>query len=163
MANLHWTQLVGAWSVANRFWIKVDVGQPDDCWPFLACKDGRGYGRFGMIGLCGEVKYAHIIAYELVYGPVPDSLEVLHSCNYKPCCNYYHLSAGTREKNMTDALNDRLFKHGEVHYMSKNSDAEVQAAIDEYLSTNITQRAIAAKLGVRQSAISRWVTGDRRG
>lgn len=44
--------------------------------------------------------YVHIVAYELLHGPVPDELELDHTCVTTACCNGYHLEAVTHAENM---------------------------------------------------------------
>ncbi|MFB9187253.1 HNH endonuclease signature motif containing protein [Dactylosporangium sucinum] len=51
----------------------------------------------------GKVKLllAHRVAWEVANGqPIPDGLQVLHSCDNPPCCNPAHLSIGTQAENM---------------------------------------------------------------
>lgn len=59
----------------------------------------KGYGQ---VGDGQKVLYAHRVAYELAYGPIPDGLHVLHRCDNPPCCEPSHLFVGTHAENMTD-------------------------------------------------------------
>lgn len=83
-----------------RFNARVQRGGPDDCWPWTGCKiDGYGYFRLA----CGVQRRAHRLALAAVH-PVPDSLQVLHSCDRPLCCNPRHLRLGTNADNMRDKM-----------------------------------------------------------
>jgi len=96
-----------------RFWSHVATGTGDECWPWLGMRHSDGYGRFSLRSdrrepdrperVAYERAYAHRLAYELVYGPVPDGLEVLHRCDNPCCCSPYHLWVGTKGDNLRDA------------------------------------------------------------
>lgn len=148
-------------NVPQRFWTKVAVGKTDECWKFLASRDARGYGRFRVDA--NVVLYAHIIAYELVYGPVPELREVCHSCGNKSCCNYHHLYAGTHVDNAGDAVAAGVYVRGETHWKATLTDERMRQAVDEYLRGVVRQCDVAAKYGIQQSTLSRWITGARRG
>lgn len=47
--------------IYERFWSKVDIGQPNECWPWLSSINTSGYGSF-RIG--DKVVGAHRFAYE---------------------------------------------------------------------------------------------------
>lgn len=90
-------------SDAARFWAKVDVRGPDECWLWTAATQ-RGYGAFriGKKGNRHQVN-ANRVAYAIANGGlIPDS-HVMHSCDTPLCCNALHLVAGTRSDNMSDA------------------------------------------------------------
>lgn len=92
--------------VRNRFWQKVDKRGPNECWPWIAAKDPRGYGRIGGDGRRKSGKRAvvlsHRTAYELVVGPIPAGMFVCHRCDNPPCCNPAHLFVATCKQNNQD-------------------------------------------------------------
>jgi HNH endonuclease len=61
--------------------------------------DGRldkdGYARFG-----GAAALAHRVAYEAYSGPIPEGLQVHHTCRIRNCIHKAHLEAVTREENV---------------------------------------------------------------
>jgi hypothetical protein len=82
----------------NRFWEKVDMQGPDDCWEWTASTDRDGYGKFK----AGKMYQAHRIAYYLATNEDPGDLCVRHTCDNPPCCNPAHLRLGTNDDNAHD-------------------------------------------------------------
>jgi len=60
-----------------------------------------GYGIF-------QRRYAHVIAYELQYGPIPEGLELDHLCRQTLCIRPEHLEAVTHQENMRRAPMTKL-------------------------------------------------------
>jgi HNH endonuclease len=85
-------------NVAERFWAKVDRRGPDDCWPWLACRNPRGYGWFGLAHR-KNVK-AHRYAYELLVRQIPPGLTLDHLCRNPSCVNPAHLEPVTVKENV---------------------------------------------------------------
>jgi hypothetical protein len=101
-------------TVEQRFWPKVDIRGPDECWPWQAGLS-NGYGEFATGKVDGKkiVERAHRVAYRLTKGPLPpDKPDVLHTCDNPPCCNPAHLYPGTPLDNMRDmSVGERSFGH----------------------------------------------------
>jgi hypothetical protein len=102
-------------SLAAALWSRVDIKGPDECWPWTASIGSHGYGQFSWEG---KVICAHVATYMLTKGPVPVDLNVLHSCDYKPCCNPAHVYAGTQARNNLDAR-----ERGQAYVFGKGEDA----------------------------------------
>jgi hypothetical protein len=94
----------------ERFWSKVAVSGPDECWLWQASTDEAGYGsvRWG-----GRTQPAHRVAYLLSRGTIPDGLFVLHSCDTPGCCNPNHLHPGTQKQNVAECLARGRFPSGD--------------------------------------------------
>lgn len=86
-------------ALANRFWSKVQIGEPDECWPWTASKGFRNYGKFK---LCDTYVNAHRIAYWLDRGVYPNDIVIRHTCDNPICCNPSHLIGGTQTDNIRD-------------------------------------------------------------
>lgn len=82
----------------DRFWTKVDIGGPDDCWLWTASCQSSGYGQFNAGD--NNIVLAHRFAYELEHGPVPDGHQVDHLCRVILCCNPAHLETVTQAVNL---------------------------------------------------------------
>ena len=81
-------------AVSQRFWDKVK--KTPACWVWAGVTFRNGYGQFGRHSL------AHRIAWELMYGPIPAGLCVLHRCDNPPCVRPDHLFLGTVADNNHD-------------------------------------------------------------
>lgn len=88
----------------ERFWSKVDVRGPNDCWEWNAHRDKNGYGAIRIGGAGTPRKRAHRFAYESKYGAIADGLIVRHKCDNPPCCNPDHLEVGTTKDNAWDKV-----------------------------------------------------------
>ena len=72
----------------KRFWSKVKMGNPDDCWLWMGKIERNGYGRFWFDS---HFVGAHRFAYELTHGPIPKGLTIDHKCRNRACVNPLHL------------------------------------------------------------------------
>lgn len=91
--------------------VVVDLDGPwlmdeSPCWRWT----GRLTGGYGQIGFNGRTAYAHRVAYELWFGPVPgsppggkrdgDNLDIDHLCRNRACINPAHLEVVTHKVNV---------------------------------------------------------------
>lgn len=85
----------------EKFWRRVDVRGPDECWPWRTAKPGE-YGIFSLNG--GGMRIASRVALQISIGPLPSDILACHRCDNPPCCNPAHLFPGTHEQNMQDMV-----------------------------------------------------------
>lgn len=86
-------------SDVERFWRRVGRGGDDACWPWDHPHAIHGYGE---VQFNGRPARAHVVAWTLTNGAVPDGCHVLHRCDNPPCCNPAHLFVGTQQVNVAD-------------------------------------------------------------
>jgi len=72
-----------------RFWARVDRSGLH--WLWTGPVDPDGYGRWSLPGE-GSTG-AHRAAYRLAVGPIPEGMEVDHTCRVRLCCRPDHLEA----------------------------------------------------------------------
>jgi hypothetical protein len=154
--------------IVRRFWEKVDVRSPDECWPWLAFVGKRGYGMMRLLDASRQQKVitAHRIAHTLVYGTIPQGegycgTVIRHSCDNRVCCNPFHLSPGSQRDNMQDAVTRGRTARGEKQPLSKLTEAQVLEIRKSYSAGGVTQSQLAQKYGVIQQAIQLVVTRKR--
>ena len=110
-----WKKKPNAKSIEERFWTKVDIKHPDECWIWKAGKGSKGENDYGYFSK-GKETFAHRVSYILTYGPIPQGLYVLHNCDTPSCVNPYHLRLGTHIDNVRDMIDrDRYYNSNKTH------------------------------------------------
>jgi len=155
---------------AARFWSKVDVRGPNECWNWKAGRFTTGYGAFSFRG---RAWHAPRVAYTLAKGEIPDGKLVMHSCDNPLCCNPAHISAGTNADNSADMAAKGRACQGDDHWTRQRPEdlphgADVVGAV---LDANLVKHIraeyakgcgsdqIAEELGINKSTVHRAATG----
>jgi hypothetical protein len=70
----------------TRFW--SHVRKTAGCWIWEGALNDSGYGR---VKVCGAIRSAHRVAYQLSIGPIPKNAWVRQRCGERACCRPDHL------------------------------------------------------------------------
>lgn len=85
---------------AETFWSFVH--KTSSCWFWQGARCGRITHKYGSLNWQGRGAKAHRVAWELVNGPIPTGMGVLHRCDVTLCVNPDHLFLGDQITNMRD-------------------------------------------------------------
>lgn len=154
--------------VKARFWARIDVRGPNECWPWKGSGAREGYGSFSMFG---QSYRAHRLSLVLARGKdLRTDQQACHRCDNPPCCNPAHLFVGTNYDNIQDrtrkgrtvrAPRDEVkvnHQRGEKHHKAKLNRALVEE-IRERVSRGETIASLARNLGMNSGHLSRVVSG----
>ena len=95
----------------------------------------------------GKVYKPHRLAYQLVWGEVPETIS--HQCKNRWCCNPNHLTSAPRRY----ATGKQAPQAGENHHLAILNEAKVRA-IRKLAQRGFTHEDIAWVFGVKRSTIS---------
>jgi hypothetical protein len=164
-----------AWSVPgnipiywHRFWSKVKFGGDNECWVWqrntVKVKGRPSSSGYGLFKLDGKTRKAHRVSYELVFGAIPNGLQVLHLCDNPPCVNPVHLFVGTNHDNVLDSMKKGRRAIQDPRPADRNGTSDLfwddidnirmRAAAGE------SQKSIAVSYGIAQSSVSRIVNQE---
>lgn len=146
----------------ERFWERVAVAGPDECWLWTGARQPEGYGKCHWDGRQDK---AHRVSYLLANGPIPDGGIVCHSCDNPSCVNPAHLFLGTPSSNTKDCWDKNRHPRRvtapvepapippEPPSLSPNQEAEIRARVWQQI------RALASEYGVSRLQVYCTVTG----
>lgn len=134
----------------DRFWSKVTVVDPVDCWLWEGSRQkATGYGQFWLSSV-GRCVGAHRVACQLSHGcggPL-----ALHSCDTPECISPVHLRWGTPKQNIGDAVRRGRMAHGERQHLAK-LDEERVVEIRRARANGTTLKVLANRFGVHIATI----------
>lgn len=137
------------------------------CREWIGSRFLSGYGRLKKEG---RTYRAHRMVWELVNGPVPEGMLVLHRCDNRACVHPGHLFLGTNEENMADMVakgrasrnENKTYLRGERHHNAKLADSQVDEIRRRFERGGTSQTALAEEFGVSQTLVSQIVRGLHR-
>jgi DNA-binding XRE family transcriptional regulator len=145
------------------FWDHVE--KTDGCWLWTKSCNAEGYGQLWASSGASRKKRnigAHVYAYELTHGPVPEGLEIDHSCFVPRCVRPDHLEAVTREEN-------HRRRHGRPkgpigRKKLTDMDGMGNPFIDELekmrVEAGLSKWELARRLGVSRHTVTRKLSGE---
>ncbi len=141
----------------HRFFLYVGKKQPNGCIPWVGHLMDNGYGQIRTkIGDKTRVVLAHRASYELMVGPIPDGLFVLHRCDNPPCINPVHLFLGTHQDNADDKVRKNRQATGATQAgRAKLTDEQVRQIRSRYRRGYGNK--LAKEFGIDESGVSRIV------
>lgn len=134
----------------QSFWSMVDKSNTNGCWNWQGSITKNGYGR---LSFKGRSYSAHRLAYLLVNGQIPESMNVCHKCDNRICVNPDHLFLGTQQENMLDCI-----KKGRRN--PKMLDFETVRKIRQMRADGLKNRQISAELNVKTRIVERVVYSE---
>lgn len=148
-----------------RFWKKVDLRGPAECWPWTACvrRKDEGYGAFA---INRKHHPASRVAWVLTNGEIPPGLNICHECDNPRCCNPAHLFLGTNQQNNDDKVAKKRHAFGSRVGTAKLTEDQARAIKDARPSHGRAPRglrtALADQFGVSYATIGdvwgrRWM------
>jgi hypothetical protein len=147
--------------LADRFWQKVDVKTPDECWVWTANKYPNGYGQIA--ASAHKKLLSHRVSWELHFGPIPEGLNVCHKCDNRVCCNPTHLFLGTTAENIADKIAKRRGRTGSVFGSENNKSKLTRPQVIEMhrlRGEGLSQRALARQFGLAKSSVVAILRGN---
>lgn len=125
-----------------------------ECRVWIRCHDKAGYGKIWN----GKQVSVHRLAWELLKGPIPDGLWVLHQCDNPPCWRVKHLFLGTALDNTRDMVEKGRLNiprlQGSKHGNAKLSDEGVLEIREYYANNKIAQTVLGERFNVNHATIN---------
>lgn len=124
---------------------------PSGCWEFQGYRQPWGYGKISYGCESEGTTYTHRAMWEIVFGPIPRGLCVLHKCDNPPCANPAHLFLGTNATNTDDMIaKGRGRTSGETNPQAKLTWKQVR-----FIRADMRlQRIIAIEYGISKATVS---------
>lgn len=152
---------------AAKFWSRMDK-RADGCWLWTGCTYNAGYGSvswkdspIGKRRMVGTNR----VAWMLTHGPIPEGLDVCHTCDRPLCCNPAHLWLGTHQDNISDAQRKGRNARGERSNRNKLTEASVREIRRDWRKAGNGRRCrtngneLARRYGVQEGAITAVIYG----
>lgn len=162
-----------------------EISPTKGCWIWPRSLNVQtGYGNFvDSYQSPSKTRSAHRVSYETFIGPIPEGMDICHTCDVRACVNPRHLFAGTAKDNVRDMWakgRQQDFKNmlkgddnpsrkmphrlarGEKHHWTKLTEEQVRWAMSNGLSGIKTARVLGVSdnliYGIRNKKIWKHIT-----
>lgn len=140
----------------QRFWSKVNVGEPHECWEWHGSRCGKNRA-YGQILFKGHKITAHRASWILAHPgeSIPEGMDVCHTCDNGACVNPDHLFVGTARDNMLDKIKKgrsnmpRGVETG-MHKLNDTIVRDIRAAVAQGMS----RKMLAQHYGVSEVTVT---------
>lgn len=141
----------------TRFWSRVDIRGPQECWEWQGGYYYWGYGQVSGFS-DGKQRRAHRVAYFWAYGSIPKGQQVHHSCDNPPCCNPAHLWTGTQADNMQDMASKRRANGKGVGGRPKSlSKKDIHDLQQRYARRDLSITQLVRQYGISKTTMYRYI------
>ncbi len=139
----------------ERFFSKL-IPIADGCWGWSGSTDNHGYGQISVGSKqTGRMNHkTHRLGYELMVGPIPPGMKVLHRCDNPICARPDHLFLGNQADNMADMIaKGRDRKNSPKGVRSPHAKLTDALVAEIRSSPERSQSALSRRYGVARSTI----------
>jgi hypothetical protein len=150
-------------NVFSRFWKKTK--KQGSCLIWIGSKYSGDRGSF-TVAVPGENRricvMAHRWIYQQVFGPLPRSTVLLHSCDVSSCVALQHLSPGSQRQNIRDCIDKGRFAYADRMPHSKLTFEQVKEIRRLREKNGLSQQKLADRFGVSRELVRDIVLGRKR-
>lgn len=140
-------------TIEERFWAKVNVATSDECWMWEGTVGIGKWNEYGRFKYGGRVRRSHRVAWQLMFGDIPEGMFVCHHCDTPLCVNPSHLFLGTPADNMADMVKKRRTGRRENAGSNNPSSKLTESEVDMIRVDSRSPKAIAEHYGVSRSTV----------
>lgn len=148
----------------QKFWSRTRWESECLIWTGPVINSGRG-----SIARNRRKYLVYRFAYMLICGPIPDGLQVLHSCDNPLCVNPKHLFSGTQADNMQDMVRKgraswqtrpETRARGIRHGMAKLNETQVREIRSLAAAARMSRYEIAAQFHVSYPTVTKIINRE---